>query len=89
MVKKFRNVRDEKCTVNDTALRNFYLEQFELQKGLEDAQSEANNVPLEEIIRGHNTTEPTFTRDELKEQLAKLSLHKAMGPNGIRPELIV
>ena len=35
------------------------------------------------------TTEPNFTRDELKEQLAKLSLHKAPGPNRIRPELVV
>ena len=87
--KKFRNVRGEKRIVNDTALQNFYMEQFGLQKGLEDAQSKGNNAPLEEIIRGHNTTEPNFTRDELKEQLAKLSLHKAPGPNGIRPELIV
>ena len=33
--------------------------------------------------------EPEFTSHEFKEHLAKLSLRKAQGTNGIRPELIV
>ena len=44
-------------------------------------------------IGGQSTNEtrnePEFTSDEFKEHLAKLSLRKAPGTNGIRPELIV
>ena len=76
------------------AIRNFYLEQFGLQKEPENTQVQArmHKIP-DDRIDGQSTNEtrnePEFTRDAFKEHLAMLSLHKVPGTNGIPPELIV
>ena len=44
---------------------------------------------IDGYITNETRNEPEFTRDEFKEHLAMLSLHKVPGTNGIRPELIV
>ena len=88
------NVRDEKRIVDDEALRDFYSEQFGLQKEQENTQVQ---IRMHKIpggrIGGQSTNktrnEPEFTSHEFKEHLARLSLRKAPGTNGIRPELIV
>ena len=88
------NVLDEKRIVDDEVLRNFYSEQFGLQKETENThvQTTMHKIPIDKI-GGESTNgtrkEPEFTSNEFKEHLAKLSLRKAPGTNGIRPELIV
>ena len=93
-VKQWFNVSDEKRIVNEKALQNFYLEQFGLHEEPENTQVQTRiHMDLDNRIGGQNTNEtrnePEFTSDEFKEHLAKLSLRKAPGTNGIRPELIV
>ena len=92
--KQWFNVRDEKRIADDESLQNFHSEQFGLQKELENTQVQTrmHKIPNNEI-GGQSTNETRneseFTSDEFKEHLAKLSLRKAQGTNGIRPELIV
>ena len=89
--KRWYNVQGEKRLIDDTVLRDFYAIQFD-NGGREDVKTVASLAP--ECENGQDTcetptNEPEFTMDEFKEHLAKLSLRRAPGPNGIRSELIV